>query len=140
MQGGAVIACSLLESVFRRQMNAVCQPIVESAIRLIVEDCCAGVVQNLLSRLDHLEHCPCVRSPFGNAFNLLCVEDGIDTMNEAIAVSLVRLASRLVSIAVSGANCIRSRVRGGLRLPEFNLCSLLSFANLPPEDRCLSVR
>jgi hypothetical protein len=91
-------------------MNAVCQPIVESAIRLIVEDCRAGVVQNPLSRLDHLEHCPRVRGPFGNAFNLLCVEDGIDTMNEVIAVSVIRLAGRLVSIAVFGANYFRSRV------------------------------
>src|SRR5438045_2030151 len=121
VQRRAVVASGVLESVLWRQMNAVSQPIVESAIRLIVEDCRAGVLQNLLSSIDHFEHRPLFRGPFGNAFDLLCVEDGVHAMNETIAAARVKLLGRLLSIAASGTNWFRSRVASGFHLPELNL-------------------
>src|SRR5260370_30861080 len=113
---------------------------VESAIRLIVEDCRAAVVQNVLGHLNHFKHRPLFRGQFGNAFDLLCVEDGVHAMNESSAAAFVTLVGRLVSIALIGANWFRSRVACGVHLPELNLRSLLSLANLPRQTGCLPVR
>src|SRR5437879_4767108 len=137
MQRSAVIACSVLESVLWWQVNAVRRPIVEGAICLIVEDCRAAVVQNVLGRLDHFEHRALFRGPFGNAFDLLCVENGVNAMNQSIAATGVNLGR--VSIAVIGANRFRSRIASGFHLPELNLRFLLSLANLPRLSGCLSV-
>src|SRR5437879_3609077 len=122
------------------QVNAVRRPMVKSAICLIVEDCRAGVFQDLLGGLDHCEYRPLVRGPFGNAFDLLGVEDGINAMNESVSSILVVIIRGLVSLAVSGANWFRSRVGCAFHLPELNLRSLLSLANLPRQTGCLSVR
>src|SRR5215475_2576251 len=123
MQRGPVIGCSVLEGVLWWQVNGVRRPIVERAICLIVEDCRAAVVQNLLGRLDHIEHRRLARGPFGDAFDLLCVEDGVHAMNESIAAILAGLIRGLVSIAVIGTNWLRSRVASGSNLPELNLGS-----------------
>jgi hypothetical protein len=104
---------------------------VESAIGLIVADCRARVLQNLLGRFDHFEYRPLGWGPFENSFDLLCVEDGINAMNESISSILVMLIPGLVPIAVSGANWFRFCVASGFHLPEFNLRSPLSLANLP---------
>src|SRR5713226_7740693 len=140
MQRSAVIACSVLEGVLWGQVNAVRRPIVEGAICLVVEDCRAAVAQNVLSRLDHFEYCPLFRGPFGNAFDLLSVEDGVNAMNESIAATRIKLVGRLVSVGVIGANWFRPRVASGFHLPEFNLGPLLSLAHLPRHFRCLPVR
>src|SRR4249920_1040774 len=131
MQCSAVIACSVLEGVLWGQVNAVRRPIVVRTIRLIVEDCRPAVVQNVLGSLYHFEHPPLFRGPFGNAVDLLCVEDGVDTMNESISPTLIRLVGGLTPIALSGTNWFRSRVTAGFHLPKLNLGSLLSLANLP---------
>src|SRR5262249_24866576 len=100
---GTVKARCVTESFLWGQVYAVRQPIVESAIRLIVEDSRVGILQDLLGRLDHFEHRPIARGPFGNAFDLLCVENGINAMNESISAIFVRLVG-LASIAAPGAN------------------------------------
>src|SRR5438128_358582 len=87
MQRSAVIACSVLEGVLWGQVDAVRRPMVESAICLIVEDCRTAVVQNVLGRLDHFEHRPLVRGPFGNAFDLLSIENRVNAMNEPICAN-----------------------------------------------------
>jgi hypothetical protein len=51
VQCRAVVACCVLESVFRRQVDAVLGTAVECAIRLVMSDVRAGVVQDLLTRL-----------------------------------------------------------------------------------------
>src|SRR5438128_897349 len=140
MQRSAVVACCVLESVLWGQVNAVRRPTVEGAIRLIVVDCRAGILQNMLGRFDHVEYRPLIRGPFGNAFNLLCVEDGVHAMNESISATRVRLVGGFVSIAVTGTNWFRSRVASGFHLPELNLRALLSLANLPRQRSCLPVR
>src|SRR5260370_30620255 len=128
MEGWTGIGCGVLEGVLWGQVNAVRRPVVERAICLIVEDCRAAVVQNLLGCLDHFEHRPLFRGPFGNAFDLLCVEDGIDAMNESISATLVRLVGGLVSLALSGANWFRPRLAFGFPLPQLKLGSFLSFS------------
>ena len=55
MQRGAVVSSGVFESVFRRQMDAVLRAAVKGAIRLVVADLRAGVLQDLLARLDSLE-------------------------------------------------------------------------------------
>src|SRR5882762_7989245 len=61
-------------------------------------------------------------------------------MNESISATLVRLVGGFVSIAVSGTNWFRSRVASDFHVPELNLRSFLSLANLPRKPSCLSVR
>jgi hypothetical protein len=51
VQRRAVIASSILEGVFRGEMNAVGCPIVKSPVGLIVTDARTGIAQDLLSRL-----------------------------------------------------------------------------------------
>src|SRR5260370_41095425 len=130
MEGWTGIGCGVLEGVLWGQVNAVRRPVVERAICLIVEDCRAAVVQNVLACLDHFEHRPLFRGPFGNAFDLLCVEDGIDAMNESISATVIRLVGGLVSIAVIGANWFRSRVASGFHLPELHVRYFLSLSHL----------
>src|SRR5262249_8754914 len=129
-----------LEGVLWRQMNAVRRPIVESAICLIVADSRTAVVQNPLRSFDNFEYCPLFWGPFRNAFDLLCVEDGVHAMNKSMAAICVKLVGGLVSIAVIGANWFRCRTTSGFHLPELNLGSLLSLPNLPRQGRGLSVR
>src|SRR5215469_18343763 len=100
MQCSAVVACGVLEGLLWWQVNGVRHPIVESEICLIVENGRAGIPQNSFTRLDHFEQGPLLPGPRRNAFDLLCVEHGVDTVNQSVSARLVRLVRRLMFTAV----------------------------------------
>src|SRR5579863_1285853 len=82
MQRRPIISSRILEGVLRRQVNAVLRPAVECAVGLIVRDVRAGVVQNLLARLNSFKGRVLFRRMRRDALDLLSVEDGVDAMDE----------------------------------------------------------
>jgi hypothetical protein len=63
-------------------MNAVRCPAVESAVRLVVADLGAGVLQDLLTGLGSLEWRVLPGFICRNPVDLLCIENGVHAMDE----------------------------------------------------------
>src|SRR3984957_20722240 len=97
MQCGAVVSGGVLEGVLRRKVDAVLRAAVERAIRLVVRDVRARILEDLLTRLDSLESCVLLGRVLWNMLDLLSVEDGVHAVNEPRFLSI-----RAVAIGSSG--------------------------------------
>src|ERR1700733_14970455 len=93
MQRRPIISSRIFEGVLRRQVDAVLGAAVECAVRLVVGDVRAGVVQNLLARLDSLESRVLFRCVWRDALDLLSVEDGVDAVDEFGFLGVLVVAS-----------------------------------------------
>ena len=82
MQCSAVISGSVLEGILRWQVDAVLRAAVECAIRLVVRDVRARVLQDLLARLDGFETGVLLGRVGRNALDLLGVEYRVHAVDE----------------------------------------------------------
>src|ERR1700722_3927052 len=101
MQCGAVVSGGVLEGVLRRQVDAVLRAAVECAIRLVVRDVRARILQDLLTRLDSLESGVLLAHVRRNPLDLLGVEYGVYAVDELRFLSVRAVAIGRAPITAS---------------------------------------
>src|SRR5260370_13311573 len=131
MQCGAVVSGGVLEGVLRWQVDAVLRAAVECAIRLVVRDVRARILQDLLTRVDSLESCVLLGRVVRNVLDLLSVEDGVHAVNEPGFLGIRVVAISCAPISASVRPGWLRFVRGLPDLPVFNLSAFLAPAYLP---------
>src|SRR5665213_915279 len=82
VKSSAVIARRVVKQLAERKMDGVGGTRIESAVSLIVRDLRARVPKDLLAGFDGGESGISFRLRRGNSINLLCVEYGVDAMDE----------------------------------------------------------
>jgi hypothetical protein len=118
-----------LNASFGGQVDAVRRRAIEGPIALIVMDPRAGVGQDLLASLGDLEGRMLPGLVGRNAVDLLCVENGVHTVDQPSSLFLFARFSRFIRLRP---------VR--LDFPEFNLGTFRSLTDLPPVLCGLTIR
>src|SRR5437588_3534525 len=118
---GTVISGSVLECIFRRQMDAVAGAIVESLVGLVVSDLRAGIVQNLLCRIHDFKWSWSLWLIFRDALDLLGIKYGVHAVDEP-GVPPVPPVTGVTAFGIVAGRCF---FLGGLHIPELNLGTLL---------------
>src|SRR5580704_12632903 len=131
MQCSAVVSGGVFEGVLRRQVDAVLRAAVECAIRLVVRDVRARILQDLLTRLDSLESCVLLGRMRRNALDLLSVKDGVHAVDQAGFLGIRVVAVGCASITASVRSGWLHLIRSLPDLPVFNLGAFLAPAYLP---------
>ncbi len=131
MQCGAVVSGGVLEGVLRWQVDAVLRAAVECAIRLVVRDVRARILQDLLTRVDSLESCVLLLRVWRNVLDLLSVEDGVHAVNEPGFLGIRVVAISCAPITASVRQGWLRLIRSLPDLPIFNLGAFLAPADLP---------
>src|SRR5829696_6198103 len=81
VQRGPVVVGSTVEGLLARQVNRICRTAVVRSVALIVQDRCAGVLQNRFPGFNDLPLLPSDGGVRGNTVDLLCIENRVDPVN-----------------------------------------------------------
>src|ERR1019366_2348669 len=121
-------------------MDAVLGAAVKRAVRLIVGDVRAGVLQNLFARLGSLEGCVLFGRVWRDALDLLGVEDRVYAVDEPRFPGVRFVVRSRAPIGGAGGSGWLCLVRSLFDLPVFNLGAFLAPADLPSVIGSLLVR
>src|ERR1035437_1603576 len=121
-------------------MDAVLGAAVKRAVRLIVGDVRAGVLQNLFARLGSLEGCVLFGRVWRDALDLLGVEDRVHAVDEPRFPGVRFVVRSRAPIDATGGSGLLCLVRSSFDLPVFNLGAFLAPADLPSVIGSLLVR
>ena len=139
MENRAVIAGSISESLFGREMDAILSAIVECPVGLVMYHLCPGALQDLFTGLHCFKGSVLFRSVRGNSIHLLGIEDGVDAMDQVRLVSIRATVSRRAPFVMVISGAWPRSVGRGLDLPKLDLGALFSLAYLPAAFGGLSV-
>src|SRR5689334_4681579 len=114
MERGAVVIGSTLECGLWRKMNSIRSTVVKGVVALIVADVGAGILQHGLASLSNFPLLALSGGVLGNAIDLACIEDGVDSTNRS-GVSALGFAFFRVGTAWRASGSLRI-----LKLPKLD--------------------
>ena len=82
MKGGPIVRGSIFERFLGRKMNRILGAVVESAIRLVVEQLRPGLLNDFFARVRNLKRRALFFLESRDALNLRCIENGVDAPDQ----------------------------------------------------------